>query len=235
MSKLILSVKFRDESSSQKLDFHIPNNCPHCGNTMSPRILSTHTDNKRFDTGGTIAVFCQCTVSNCLKYFCLEYRYKYTPGNGYNVYYDPINYNYLPPVKSDLPSNADEISPSFTLIYQQALNAENLGLDEISGVGFRKSLEFLIKDYAISKFPDKKQNIEKDNLGKVIAENLSDFPKIQKLAKAANWIGTDATHFVQKYDGSDLKSMKQFIKSSAQFIAADYDADNAQKFIDSNS
>lgn len=234
MKNSTLSVVFRNETYSEKIDFYIPNNCPHCGNIMSPSIITTYTDSKKTDSGGTIVVLLQCTFDNCFKYYCLEYNYHYTFQLGHLVDSEPIKYSYMPPVKNNLPTNIDKISTSFSAIYKQALTAEKIGLNQISGIGYRKALEFLIKDYAILKFPTEKEDIEKNFLGKVIAEKLSDFPKIQKLAKAANWIGTDATHFVQKYKDSDLETMKLFIQSSAQFIAADFEADNAQNFIDSS-
>lgn len=234
MKNSTLSVKFRNETYSKELDFYIPNNCPHCGNIMSPDLITTYTNNKASDSEGTIVVLLQCTFDNCFKYYCLEYGYVCSFGTTYYVDPEPIKYSYLPPAKNNLPTNIDEISPSFSSIYKQALTAEKIGLNQISGIGYRKALEFLIKDYAILKSPTEKEDIEQNFLGKVIAEKLSDFPKIQKLAKAANWIGTDATHYVQKYKDSDLESMKRFIQASTQFISADYEADNAQEFIDSS-
>lgn len=233
---MLRGIEIRFKDSSRRIDINVPNFCPHCGLTLKPDVIYARSLSNwgvPVDSFIPIGIFCQCTDNECEQYFALEYRGLKTDYS-IDLENDPVNYNYLPPIQDNLPVQMKDISPTFTNVYRQALNAEQLGLDQISGVGYRKSLEFLIKDYAISKFPGQKQNIEKNFLGKVIAENLSDFPKIQKLAKAANWIGTDATHFVQKYNGSDLNSMKLFIQSSAQFIAADFEADHAQNFIDSN-
>ena len=35
----------------------------------------------------------------------------------------------------------------FLTIYNQSLSAEDNNLDQIAGIGYRKALEFLIKDY----------------------------------------------------------------------------------------
>jgi len=45
-----------------------------------------------------------------------------------------------------------------TLLSQQDLK-------EICGVGYRKALEFLIKDYVILNHDDEKEKIEKNSLG----------------------------------------------------------------------
>ncbi len=46
------------------------------------------------------------------------------------------------PLKNDLPNEIRETFPEFDTIYNQALEAESIGLDQIAGLGFRKSLEF---------------------------------------------------------------------------------------------
>ena len=68
-------------------------------------------------------------------------------------------------------------------------------------------------------------------LGKVIEKYLTDFSKLQKLAKAATWLGNDETHYVRKHTDKDIRDMIAFIKSAAQFIAADNDANVAEKFL----
>lgn len=128
-----------------------------------------------------------------------------------------------------------KLSPKFVSIYSQAFEAESKGLDELSGMGYRKALEFLIKDFLIHKYPDKKTDIERNVLGKVIGDYFGEFPRLQKLAKAANWIGTDATHFVPKYADQDIQAMKNYIYAAQTFISGDLTADNAASFIEENS
>lgn len=52
-----------------------------------------------------------------------------------------------------------ELSPKFVEIYHQAEQAENAGLSELCGIGYRKAIEFLVKDYAIAQHPDKESEI----------------------------------------------------------------------------
>jgi hypothetical protein len=60
------------------------------------------------------------------------------------------------------------------VIYTQAHAAEALELTEICGVGYRKALEFLIKDYLITKKPEKSDDIRKMLLGGCIDSYVDD-------------------------------------------------------------
>lgn len=228
MKKTIL-VHNRDSNSEIEVD--IPNICPHCGETMNPDfIYATSADNWR-DNIRTVGIFLQCTSSSCLNYFTERYFFDSSESSIFEI----IPNSYRPPIKIDLPDNIEKVSPTFVEIYSQATKAESEGLDQIAGVGYRKSLEFLIKDYAIRNNPDKEETIKKNSLGQVISDHLTDFNKLQNLAKAATWIGNDETHYVRRHDDKDIRDMKQFIKSASQFIAADYDADLAEEFISESS
>ncbi len=205
----------------------IPNSCPHCGEVLQPNVISATSHYQSTDEFKTIGVFLQCTSQDCLNYFSLHFESDYTSG----LLYKLIPYAYRPPIKIELPQNIEKVSEAFVEIYTQATKAEAEQLDQIAGVGYRKSLEFLIKDYAIRNNPDKEESIKNKMLGPVISEYLTDFTKIQNLAKAATWIGNDETHYVRRHDDKDIRDMKQFIRSASQFIAADYDADLAEEFI----
>lgn len=217
-------IQFRDSRS--KITINTPSTCPHCGNTMSPHHVgeSYSSENGSYLDRGRFSVIFRCSFENCLKYFVVEYVHN-EPGKG-----ESIDYSYRPPIKVKLPENIDNVSPVFVEIYSQATVAESEKLDQIAGVGYRKAAEFLIKDYVISKKQEDEEVIKKIMLGKVISDYLSDFPKLQALAKSVAWIGNDETHYVRRHDSKDLQDLKRFILASAQFIAADYDADDALSF-----
>ncbi|KRN88174.1 hypothetical protein IV43_GL000024 [Ligilactobacillus acidipiscis] len=105
-----------------------------------------------------------------------------------------------------------------------------MGLDEIAGVGYRKSIEFLIKSYVIREHPDKKDQVESMFLGNVIKDDLTDIPRVQSLAQAAVWIGNDETHFTRIHDDKDIRDMKSFLEAAALFISANLKADEAAEF-----
>ncbi len=53
--------------------------------------------------------------------------------------------------------------------------AEAIGLDQLEGIGLRKAMEFLVKDYAISKNPDQEEDIRSKFLGACINEYIIGF------------------------------------------------------------
>ncbi len=72
------------------------------------------------------------------------------------------------------PKGISDISPDFVSIYAEAHEANERGLKQIAGPGFRKAFEFLIKDYAKStSTPDKHQSIENLFAGNVVAQFIS--------------------------------------------------------------
>lgn len=215
----------------ERIDFNIPNFCPHCGKTMVPEIINSYTDSNK-EEHSRVCLNSRCTAEECRRFFSLEYEVYY--GNsrtGFYTFNTPklIEYTYTPPIVVSLPDEIEEVSPSFKEIYTQATEAETFKLNQIAGVGYRKAAEFLIKDYVIMKNPGETDKIKSMLLGQVIAAYLKDFPKVQSLAKASTWIGNDETHYVRVHDDRDIKDLKRFIHSTAQFIAADYHADEAIK------
>ncbi|ASB97397.1 TPA: DUF4145 domain-containing protein [Streptococcus equi subsp. zooepidemicus] len=217
-------IQFRDRRSTITID--TPSTCPHCGRTMSPQHVgeSKSSDNESYSYQGHFSVIFRCSFDDCLKYFAVEYIHDQI-GKG-----SAVAYFYRPPIRVNLPENVDKVSPAFVEIYSQATIAEQEKLDQIAGVGYRKAAEFLIKDYTISKNPDDSDNIKQIMLGKVISDYLSDFPKLQALSRSVAWIGNDETHYVRRHNNKDLQDLKRFILAAAQFVAADYDADDALSF-----
>lgn len=111
----------------------------------------------------------------------------------------------------------NEISNIFTTIYNQAYAAEQQNLTEICGVGYRKALEFLIKDYAILNKPAEKEKIEKKLLGPCITEYVDD-AKVKSVAKRAVWLGNDETHYIRKWEGKNLEDLKKLIDLTIHWI-----------------
>jgi hypothetical protein len=105
-------------------------------------------------------------------------------------------------------------------MYNQALEAEARGLDNICGVGFRRSLEFLIKDYV--KKGSRKEDadaIERSPLGACIGQYVSD--PVKSVAKRAAWLGNDETHYVRKWEDKDLKDLKTLIDLTVTWITSE--------------
>lgn len=217
-------------AGNQTVKIEYPEYCPHCGKSISPERIHVSGSEDSYSSGNArFVVTFRCSRSTCKKYFAVEYIFTST-----SELCSIAKYSYRPLIKVKLPENIEKVSSVFVEIYSQATVAESEALDQIAGVGYRKAAEFLIKDYVISKNPSDEEHIKSIMLGQVIAEYLGDFPKIQALAKSVSWIGNDETHYVRRHDDKDIQDLKRFILSAAQFIAADYDADEALAFTSSD-
>ncbi|EGO8762806.1 TPA: DUF4145 domain-containing protein [Enterococcus faecalis] len=180
----------------------------------------------------TVALFLKCSISECNKFHIQEFPFKKLEAGTSTITEvgSKIPYTYRVKLENTLPAVVNNTFPEFKDIYEQSLEAESQGLNKIAGVGFRKSIEFLIKEYVIHKDPDSSEQVKSKFLGKVINENLSEFPKIQTLAKAAVWIGNDETHFVRVHDDKDIQDMKEFLTAAALFISAELKVEEALEF-----
>ncbi len=160
----------------------------------------------------------RCTCANCKKdsrFFLLNYPKDGKPESRQDsqIFLFP-----KPDSKTTFMEGVAEISESFVTIYSQAQEAEGLALTELVGVGYRKALEFLIKDYLINKSPEKEEEIKKMMLSKCISEFV-DNPNIKKCATMAAWLGNDETHYVRTWPEHDLQDLKTLIELTQHWIA----------------
>jgi hypothetical protein len=110
-----------------------------------------------------------------------------------------------------------ELSPGFVKIYNQSSAAEDAGLDEIAGIGYRKAVEFLIKDYCIHEHPDDAEKVKMMFLSKCI-ETYIQQPSIKTLATRIAWLGNDEGHYVRRVAGRDIEDLKRFIDAMTNYI-----------------
>lgn len=118
-----------------------------------------------------------------------------------------------------------KVSPDFVKIYDEAHRAEESGLKLVAGPGYRKALEFLIKDYIFTLFTDEDPKVkaahqaavEKMLLGACIATYIKS-EQVKEIAKRAAWLGNDETHYVRKWEGKDLDDLKKLITLTLHWI-----------------
>lgn len=198
----------------------IPNKCPMCHTILEPKRMHG-SYNEDTDTYFTIW-FCNA----CNRPFISSY--KEPSMNSHSATIStllPIFY------KEHLFEEAiQRLSANFCLTYNQSLQAESENLDQIAGMGYRKALEFLIKDYCIYKNPDSADEIKSKLLSKVISEYVNS-EQIRKLATASAWIGNDETHYVRKFEDKDITDLKRFITATVAFITYELTCDEAEELI----
>ena len=219
--------KYVSITNNERICYETVNKCPICNSSIAP------VEKSKFFNCDSKMYFFMFECPACNKGFITHYNYT----NERKIKND-ISYNMLKLVNSypkvpelhQFDENIKELSSNFCEIFNQAYVAEQMNLNEIAGIGYRKALEFLIKDYCIDKNKEQEEKIKKEPLSQVITNYiLSD--KIKNLAKASIWIGNDETHYVRKYEDKDIKDLKRFISATVAYITYELIADSAQEFV----
>lgn len=188
-----------------------PDECPICLRGTNPRAVGGVVVGVFNSVGSKLTIAFQCTWNDCNETF-LAY-YVSVPGKGYSLLrVAPKN-----AAKAVFPDSITAVSPDFVKIYNQAMMAESIELDQITGIGLRKALEFLIKDFLINQEPTKADEIKGKLLGKCINDYVAD-PNIKATAKLATWLGNDETHYVKRWEDKDINDLKVLIRLTVNWI-----------------
>ncbi|MDF7683373.1 DUF4145 domain-containing protein [Lactobacillus sp. ESL0679] len=217
-------------NESEFEDLPIPEKCPYCLERQIPKecFSKPYPDSAEnliniYDVDDLPDIFRVFQCLKCNKFFMQVYTIG-TNNEGY-LSYIPTEYELaLDNIDIEINQSIKDLSPDFVEIYSEAYQAERYGLKRICGVGYRKAIEFLIKDYAIDNNPIDTPKISEMALGAVINEYLSDIPKLKNMAKVAAWIGNDETHYLKQHPSKDISDMKQFTKVTVMFIEAEISA-----------
>ena len=189
----------------------LPNKCPFCFHSITPNPIYAiflekfHTQELR--------VLMQCPNIDCMEGFLGAYYKDYK--QNYYIFQGSVSKGNTE--TKSFKEVIKNISPAFANIYNEAYAAEQNKLLEICGVGYRKSLEFLIKDYCILKNPEKQDSIRKQMLMPVI-ENFVNNQNIQSVATRATWLGNDQTHYTRRWNDKDLNDLKILIDLTVHWI-----------------
>jgi len=189
--------------------------CPLCHTSIKPVYRYAWVDNK-----GLQAIF-ECPNENCQKLFIAYYRSPKTDERSkleieyYFSSSEPIR------VKGKAFSETiTNISNQFGEIYNEAQIAEKRRLTNICGAGYRRALEFLIKDYLINEKKAEKEEIEQKRLLDCIDQYVDD-SRIKECAKKAAWLGDDETHYYRKWEDKDLNDLKVIIDLTINWIESE--------------
>jgi hypothetical protein len=160
-----------------------------------------------------------CPLHNCQHLFIA--RYFRMPGG--NTQFCLSQVLPIEPRNYSQPSELEKISPDFCEIYNQAHKAEQLGLLLVSGPGYRKALEFLIKDYltSLQTSEEVKKEIAETPLMGCIKTFIVD-ARIKATAERATWLGNDETHYIRKWEDKDVEDLKNFIRLTTFWIQSEH-------------
>jgi hypothetical protein len=195
-----------------------PRTCPICHHAVDAVFIHARSARDwpvmEFD-----AVF-QCTErKDCGRLFIGRYRTDAAGATAFTLYASVPAY----PQLADFSAEIKEVSPTFVTIFNQAVAAEAAELDQLTGIGLRKALEFLVKDFAINQNAGKgAEAVEKIKgmwLGNVIDTHIADASvKAAAAAKRAAWLGNDETHYVRVWEDQDISDLKTLIRLTVNAV-----------------
>ena len=183
-----------------------PDQCPRCHSRQVPKLVGTvaTSDNVYRDVEEGF----QCTHAQCGSLFIAIYLFDHPDS--------PPAYKFLraiplKPENPQLPELVTSLSPTFSETYAQALVAESLNLTQLTGIGLRKALEFLVKDFAVTENPNDRETILKKPLATCIRDYIGD-ASVRETATRATWLGNDETHYLRKWEDRDVGDLKVLIR-----------------------
>jgi hypothetical protein len=214
-----MAVDFSKKIISDSVDIHnflkdvtiLPDKCPVCNFSVSPEFILIHNKEPRL-----LEILCGCPRNQCGSLFFVVYRNRTTSLE--TKYYTLSHYYPYSRENKEFPEEIMQVSSNFVEIFNQAYHAEQEGLDLICGVGYRKALEYLIKDFATHLNPDEAEQVRKLPLQQCIQKYINQ-PEIKEMAERAVWLGNDETHYVRKWEDKDIKDLKNLIDLTVFFIS----------------
>ncbi|NMF04360.1 DUF4145 domain-containing protein [Clostridium beijerinckii] len=204
-------TSFNDyKGTCEELNIDVIDECPSC-HTKTRLTEGNYSIN---DNNEDIMFVLECPNIECSEVFAVKYKMHYDRNRSYLIQEGIFPYV----AKVDISEEVKCISPAFYNIYSQATKAKEQGLFEICGVGYRKALEFLVKDYCIANNDkESEEKIKSMNLMNVINEYI-DYDEIKDMASRAVWIGNDETHYIRLWDDKDVNDLLELIDLTCSWI-----------------
>lgn len=234
MSFQIEAKDFNNSGTIVNIDKKEADYCPICNKHVAPINLGSFLCGSGASSPYLQRIY-RCPNASCGMIFFALYRG--VPQGGRRMirdncwyFYERVEPGY--PLNPDIPPNVAKLSMNFQEIYRQAHFAEAYGLTEICGVGYRKSLEFLVKDFLLSKAEEygiDKETIIKSFLSKCISKYIKD-PMTRSVAERATWLGNDETHYYRKWENKDISDLKTLLRLTInaienQLLAESYESE----------
>lgn len=208
--QITLQANERDGQAAMIIFDPVPDTCPRCHRSVNPKAgqAAVHSAER------WAQVVYQCTSDKCAELFIGNYALSSTPS--YPLYrlrsVAPLNAK-----KQDFPEAVAAVSSMFADIFNQALAAEANGLTQLVGIGLRKALEFLIKDFSVHQHPDETEKIKSMMLGPCINAYVTD-QNVKDCAKRAAWLGNDETHYIRKWEDKDISDLKLLVRLTTNWV-----------------
>lgn len=209
----------------------VPDQCPYCQKYVSPIVQwkyavpgAVDTESRSIPRGLQVVVL--CPNRQCMNLYIVDFLLTKGLGTAAAPFHVRVK-GYIPivPLRLDFAEKLGEISPGFPEIYNQSYAAEQYGLTEVAGAGYRKALEFLVKDFAILSFPDDAAAIADAELRTVLSRWVHN-RKISSMAARAAWLGNDQTHYVRRWQDKDMEDLKALLRVVVNWVLLETETSN---------
>ncbi|MEX2784481.1 hypothetical protein AB3331_04755 [Streptococcus sp. H49] len=212
-----------------KQSIEINDTCKICNNITSPVVINDVTGEVEY---GHYRLALTRFCLQCKHYFIDEFDVEVVSGLGNESIEKITLQDVKPELPSDIPisDNIALISPIGKDIYLQALKAEQEKLDHIAGIGFRKALEFFVKDLVIALEPDNKDKVINMQLKQVI-ETYVDYEDLKTFSLASAYVGNDESHYFRKHSDKDLQHLKKYLHGFLYYMEMKLNFLDAQEFV----
>ena len=172
----------KNDNTTVTVNYEAIEECPNCKKALAPQNLYGIVHARDDKEILSVADYCNGCHSLIVSEYEISRKLTRTLSDGRKEYseknYNMIKLNHSAPInfkEKEFNEKLKKVSPQFVKVYNQALKAEEFSLDEIAGLGYRKSLEFLIKDFAIYNNPEKADEIKSTWMMKCIKDYIDRF------------------------------------------------------------
>lgn len=198
--------------------YHPVTQCPMCHSGLVPHILGAVTVRPKVQRKLYVWQYCPA----CHEVF-ISYHFLDPDADAFRCE------NAIPSLRKPLEIEPElkKISPDFTEIYSEAIYAYQEGFNNIAGMGLRKALEFLVKDFLISLTPQNRQKIERYSAIDAIRQLPND--ELKTLAERIEWLGNDETHYVRLHTDVDTDMIYRLTEALRYYIVSAFRVQEAKQ------
>ena len=216
-------------SSSVTRPVTVEDICPVCKKPTNPDLINSSYFPLAEDETHLVLTF-RCL--GCKHFWTEEFIATRHLINSYTERYEIEHIKVIPNLPSDIPISDDVemVSPIGKQIYVQALKAEHEQSDHIAGIGYRKALEFFVKDFSIVTNPDDEGKIIKMSLKQVIEKYIKD-EDLKTFALASAYIGNDEGHYYRNNPDKDFTDLKNYLHGVIHYMEMKLNFLDAQELV----
>lgn len=190
--------------------------CPNCKKPTNPYLVNS----SYFPiTNKTTSLSLTFRCLGCKHFWVEEFEATESMDRFGSIFYeiDHIEVTKEQPSDISISDDIELISPIGKAVYLQALYAENESLDLIAGIGYRKALEFFVKDFVIALNHDDEEKVSKMLLKNVIDSYIDD-ETLKTFATASAFIGNDETHYTRRHSDKDIRNLKKYLHGFLHYM-----------------